>query len=421
MKKKATSRAAVTGLAALVGFMLSGAALGQEMEPAPVFQAADWVSGDLLQSDSFAIAPDVINDGILSHYTIMVDDDVLEVAGTHLPGVRLQELAAVEAMKQLEGTEQFRKAAKNSAKGPLSFAIDLVTSPIDTGRNVIDGVGMFFGSIGHSMFGDPSEEEECVLKTMIGFDAAKRGLAAEFNVDLYSSNRFLQDQLDDISWVTLAGGLGTKIALSFIPGTAGKVVKATSFSKGMTKLMITKTPAEFKSLNRDKLLSVGADLQLVEASLEHPIYSPTRKTFIVGALEQMEGAENRQALLDVALAAKTATDAYLWQRKAEMLTAYHVTVKPVVRLVQVVTDDGVLSASGKIVGMIPNDYVVWSDVVAERILGHSDRVAVATDQVVERSARELWFAGGFSDLARSNLEALGWNVVADAGGKLRLL
>ena len=246
----------------------------------------------------------------------MIGDEVLEVAGTELLDVRLQEMAAVETMKQLEGTEQFKKAAKTSAKGPLSFAKDLVTSPIDTGRNVIDGVGTFFGSIGHAMFGDPSEEEEGVLKTMIGFDAAKRGLAAEFNVDPYSSNRFLQDQLDEISWVTFAGGLGPKIAFSLIPGNAGKAVKATSFAGGMAKLVTTMTPAELKSLNRDKMLAMGAEPQLVEMFLEHPKYSPTRKTFIVGALEQMEGAGNRQALLDVALAAKTAADAYLWQRKA---------------------------------------------------------------------------------------------------------
>ena len=103
-----------------------------------------------------------------------------------------------------------------------------------------------------------------------------------------------------------------------------------------------------------------------------------------------------------------------------MLAAYHATVEPVARLVQVDTDVGVLSASGKIVGIIPNDYVAWTDVVAERILGRSDRVAAATDQVVERSARELWFARGVSDLARRNLEALDWDVVADAGDKLRL-
>ena len=258
------------------------------------------------------------------------------------------------------------------------------------------------------------------MKTMIGFDAAKRGLAAEFNVDPYSSNRFLQDQLDEISWVTFAGGLGPKIAFSFIPGTAGKVIKATSFSNGMTKLVITKTPAELKSLNRDKMLTMGAEPQLIEAFLEHSKYSPTRKTFIVGALEQMEGAENRQALLDVALAAKTAADAYLWQRKAEMLAAYHVTVEPVARLMQVVTDVGILSASGKIVGIIPNDYVAWTNEVAERALGRSERMAAATGQVVDRSARELWFARGVSDLARSNLEALDWNIVANAGDKLRL-
>ena len=235
----------------LAGLMLAGPMLAQEVEPAPVFQAVDWVNAEVLQSEGYEVAPEVTNDGILNHYTIMVGDEVLEVAGTDLLGVRLQEMAAVEAMKQLEGTEQFKKAAKSSAKGPLSFAKDLVTSPIDTGRNVIDGVGTFLGSIGHAMFGDPSEEEEGLLKTMIGFDAAKRGLAAEFNVDPYSSNRFLQDQLDEISWVTFAGGLGPKIAFSFIPGTAGKVIKATSFSNGMTKLVITKTPAELKSLNRE--------------------------------------------------------------------------------------------------------------------------------------------------------------------------
>lgn len=405
---------------AMAQAFLAAPMLAQEVEPAPVFQAADWVNPDLLQSESFAVAPEVINDGILNHYTIMVGDEVLEVAGTDLLELRLQEMAAIDLMQQLEGTEQFKKAAKSSAKGPLSFAKDMVTSPIDTGRNVIDGVGTFFGSIGHAMFGDPSDQEEGVLKTMIGFDAAKRGLAAQFGVDPYSSNHLLQDQLDEVSWVTFAGGIGPKIAFSFIPGTAGTVVKATSFSGGMAKLVTTRTPAELKSLNRDVMLGMGAEAQLVEAFLDHPKYSPTRKTFIVGALERMEGVENRGAFLDVALAAQTAADAYLWQRKAEMFAAYHANVEPVASLFQVVTDVGLLTANGKVIGMIPNDHVAWTEAVAERVLGRSDRVAAATDQVVDRSARELWFTRGVSDLARSNLEALDWNVVAEAGDKLRL-
>ena len=407
---------------AVAVFQVSLAALtsAQEVEPAPVFDAADWVTSDVLQSDGIRVAPEVTNDGILNHYTIQVGDEELVVTGTDFANLRLQEMAAIELMQQLEGTEQFKEAAKTSATGPLSFAKDMVTSPIDTGRNVVDGVGTFFGSIGHSMFGDPSEQEEGVLKTMIGFDAAKRGLAAQFGVDPYSNNRFLQEELDDISWVTFAGGIGPKLAFSFIPGTAGTVVKATSFSGGMAKLVTTMTPAELKSLNRDVMLAMGAEAQLVEAFLDHPKYSPTRKTFIVGALERMEGVENRGAFLDVALAAQTAADAYLWQRKAVMLAAYHINVEPAANLIQVVTDVGLLTASGKIIGMVPNDYVAWTDAVAERVLGRSDRAAAATDQVVDRSARELWFARGVSDLARSKLEALDWNVVAEAGDKLRL-
>ena len=411
------------GVCGAVGVLHMGwlaSAWAQEVEPSPVFEIADWVSADALQSDDFRLAPEVTNDGILNHYTILVGDDVLEVAGTDLLNLRLQEMAAIALMKQLEDTEQFKEAAKSSAKSPLSFAKDVVTSPIDTGRDVIDGVGTFFGSIGHAMFGDPSEQEEGVLKTIIGFDAAKRGLAAQFGVDPYSSNRLLQEQLDDISWVAFAGGIGPKLAFSFIPGNVGTVVQVTSFSDGMAKLVTTMTPSELKSLNRDVMLAMGVEPQLAEAFLEHPKYSPTRKTFIVGALERMEGVENRGAFLDVALAAQTAADAYLWQRKAEMLAAYHVNIEPVSSLIQVVTDVGSLTQSGKIVAMVPSDYLAWTNVVAERVLGRSDRAAAATDQVTERSARELWFARGVSDMARSNLETLDWNVVAEAGDRLRL-
>ena len=83
------------------------------------------------------------------------------------------------------------------------------------------------------------------------------------------------------------------VGFAAIGGVASTVLGTTKFSNGMSKLIADKTPAELKDYNEEKLLAMGVHESLAGVFLEHPHYSPSLKTYLVGSLEQMTNVNNR--------------------------------------------------------------------------------------------------------------------------------
>ena len=265
--------------------IMAGPALAQTgtFDQPVTFQAAELLPNEVLSGPNFRVQGAVENDGVVNRYRVETQDGLLVIDGTDRLLVRVREIQALARMREVERTEVFKKGLINAAKAPIHLAKGLVTQPVDTISNVATGVGKFFGSVGHSLFGGRSEEEEGVLKTALGFDAIKRQFAYEFGVDPYSRYEPLQDRLTDLSWTAFAGGVPIKVAFGAIPGPTGAVLSGSSFANGVSQLVRDKTPAELKKINGRKLASMGLPSALIDQFLEHPQYSPTRKTFIVSS------------------------------------------------------------------------------------------------------------------------------------------
>ncbi len=265
--------------------IMAGPALAQTgtFDQPVTFQAAELLPNEVLSGPNFRVQEAVENDGVVNRYRVESQDGLLVVDGTDRLLVRVREIEALARMREVEQTDVFKKGLTNAAKAPIHLAKGLVTQPVDTISNVATGVGKFFGSVGQSLFGGRSEEEEGVLKTALGFDAIKRQFAYEFGVDPYSRYEPLQDRLTDLSWTAFAGGVPIKVAFGAIPGPTGTVLSGSSFANGVSQLVRDKTPAELKKINGRKLAGMGLSPALIDQFLEHPQFSPTKKTFIVSS------------------------------------------------------------------------------------------------------------------------------------------
>jgi len=284
---------------------------------------------------------------------------------------------------------------------------------------VVQGTGQFFKGIGHSLFGGGSEQEETVVGATLGTAAAKRAFAAEFQVDPYADNPPMQSRLTDLSWTAFAGGLATSVAMDAVAGdgTVGIALTVTSFAAGMNELIYDTPPAELKTLNGDKLTAMGVAPEISSAFLEHANYSPTRKTYITGALEQMSGVEDRGVFVDSAVLCNNVPDTFLWQRAAEMMAGYHTNVAPATRVVRAGTWPLLQTADGKLLFIAPNDYFAWT----EDLEREADESGVfVADQLPGVTSKELWLSGAISPLARQNLEQAGWVVNENTADQLRL-
>jgi hypothetical protein len=399
----------------VISMTATGLAEAQTYEAPPTFRASDILAPDMVSGPHHKIAETVENDGVLNRYQVETPQGPLTVVGTDRLMIRLHEVEALQQMEEVKRGDVFVEALKNSAKAPLELAKGLIT---DTGQTISDvgkGAGDFFDSVGHSLFGSPSEEEAGTIETVVGYDAIKRKFAYEFGVDPYTNYEALQERLIELSRAALLGGITTKVAFAAIPNRAASItLRATSFSEGMRKLVRDTSPAELKQINAEKLAEMGVDDSVSELFLDHPHYSPTKKTYIVNALDQMTGAADRGIFLKRAALAPDEQMAFLMQRMAELMLSYHTTVAPAKRMVPAGRLVFLQRADGVAVGVVPLDHIIWRQTTAKRFA----EMGAALDGIEGTTGKELWVEGTVSELFRENLTSQGWVIQEKARDKL---
>ena len=399
----------------VISMTATGLAEAQTYEAPPTFRASDILAPDMVSGPHHKIAETVENDGVLNRFQVETPQGPLTVVGTDRLMIRLHEVEALQQMEEVKRGDVFVEALKNSAKAPLELAKGLIT---DTGQTISDvgkGAGDFFDSVGHSLFGSPSEEEAGTIETVVGYDAIKRKFAYEFGVDPYTNYEALQERLIELSRAALLGGITTKVAFAAIPNRAASItLRATSFSEGMRKLVRDTSPAELKQINAEKLAEMGVDDSVSELFLDHPHYSPTKKTYIVNALDQMTGAADRGIFLKRAALAPDEQMAFLMQRMAELMLSYHTTVAPAKRMVPAGRLVFLQRADGVAVGVVPLDHIIWRQTTAKRIA----EMGAALDGIEGTTGKELWVEGTVSELFRENLTSQGWVIQEKARDKL---
>ncbi len=396
----------VTGLiAGLCSISLLAIETAESAEPLPIFQTSAILVGERLAGADFRVGATARNDGFLNHFSVTVDGEVHDVAGNALMRVRLAELAALEKMEQIKRSDVYIKAVKNAALSPLHAVKNLVTSPAQTVKAIGSGVGTFFRGVGHSLFGGRSEQEDNVLKTMVGLDGAKRKFAYQFGIDPYTSFPPVRERLNEIAWAGVAGNLTLSAAFSAIPGPASGALKGTKLAEGMRKVLRDNTPAELKKINQRKLAGMGVSASIAELFLEHPKFSPTQKTLLVDALSRVP-ADNRGAFIQRAVLVQDETMAFFMRRWAEMIAAYHQRVARVSRIVRLGKMPIAQRKDGVIVATLPIDHLAWSETIARR---HGTNMQ-SISSIPGVTGGEIWIEGTISKQARNALEAQKWVV-----------
>jgi hypothetical protein len=374
----------------------------------PVFRTSDLLPPDALEGPDHEIYPYVYNDGINNIYELDTTHGPLKAESTALLNIRLNELDALQKLEKAKRTTSYAKALANAAAGPLRLTRDLIIRPVSTVSGVVTGVGSYFRNIGYSIYGSKSEQEGGFVKEAIMFSNAKRMVAGRVGVDPYSSYQPLQERLNSISWAAYAGGITTSVLFMGIPGTTGTAISGTNFGSQMNERILTTAPADLKKLNAKLLEGMGVHKSVSRVFLDHPKYSPTRTTYVVGALELMDSVADRSIFIERASLAQDESVAFYFEQQAELMAGYRENVASVARFVEVGGLPFLQTKEGTIVGVFPCDHIVWTEDVAARAYGNTAK-AVKT-LYPDATGKELWFEGTVSTMARENLEQMGWKV-----------
>jgi hypothetical protein len=307
-------------------------------------------------------------------------------------------------LEEIERSDAFKDAVKDTAGGMVEGGKSLVTSPVETTKGAVKGMGRWLGNVGKSVTSDDPHQEN-VLKTALGHDAVKRGYAIEMGVDPYTDFEPFQERLGVVARAATAGGLvmsvGADVATS---GTmAGTVVTVTSMA-GMKEILKDEPPATLTRINRKKLEKMGIEKVDIDALLKNYNYTPAEMTLMVEALNRMGNIKGRDIFVTHATAAPDRMIARYMQQYAEMLANY-TTGKEPGDIVTIGNDAWLKTRSGKLVGAFPIDYLAWTAEVegAER--------EVSADSATQGvKGKELLIEGQVDPAARKALEARGWKV-----------
>jgi hypothetical protein len=402
----------------LFTLICTGLAIGATNYEAPKERrASEVLPPNLISGPHFRVRDQVMPDGYMYRFTVDSDYGTFPVTGEYGLRKLIREIQAIAALKKVGKGQAVVEGVKDKGKETLEFGANLVAAPVETLTSVPKGVAKLFDNIASGIQNPREPARNPRRQELLKVSDAKRKIAYDLGVDVYSSNRALQNELDSLGKAQALGSLGVSVAMPYGSGTAVGLGTMSRTAGEVRQLLRDESPNGLRNLNERVLLAMGVDRSLVERFLQHSAFTPRHDTVIVACLEKLSGAKGRDAFIRFALQAGDEDSANFFQNMTEILAAYHQTVSPIQEIVVA----GVLfarAANGTVLIPFPLDYGVWT-VRAER--------AVKNSLAGYKAARpgpatfELWVTGTVSPLARQQLQAQGIKVVENVDRRIALM
>jgi hypothetical protein len=380
-------------------------------------RASEVLPPNLRSGPHFKVQDRVAADGYMLRFTVNSDYGTFPVTGEYGLRKLIKEIQAIAALKKTSKGEAFVKGVSGKAQETVEFGVNLAADPGRTLASVPQGVAKLFDNIATSVQKPSEPRRDSVGQQLLQVSDAKRKLAYDLGVDVYSSNRVLQHELDGVSKAQALGSLGVSVAIPYGGGTVVGLSRMSQTAGEVNRLLRDESPSGLRNINERKLQAMGVDQGLTERFLNHTQLSPRHKTVIVASLEKLSQARGREAFINFALNAHDEDSANFIQNMAEILAAYQQMVSPI----QEITAPGNIlarAANGTVLIPFPLDYGVWT-VKAERVVKNT----LAGYKTATRSQPkfELWVTGAVSPLARRQLEAQGIKVTEHVDRRIGMM
>ena len=372
---------------------------------------------ELAKGPRYAVREPVVADGYMYHYQVVSDFGPFEVTGTGALRKLAREIWAIGELRQITGSEVFLKALKDQAAKPLTFAKNVITKPGETLSGVPKGVGRLFSNSSTSVSNtlDPSQESR--TKELLQVGAFKREYAGRYDVDPYSSNKVLQEELDKIGKAGAYGLWTASVGTMPISGTAGAVISVTGLSQSFNNLLKNEPPARIRNVNETKLQQMGVAPDLTKRFLDHNAYTPRHDMLLVDSLSRITGATGRDAYLNASLAASDEVEANFFVNMAQLMRGYHETQGPITAITMIEALTVAQTRSGTALIPFALDYGVWT-ANADKLSRHL-KANYRPDGF--NGKFELWVTGTLSPTAKQELQGRGFTVVENAGGRFEIV
>jgi hypothetical protein len=365
----------------------------------------------------YTVTDPVMADGYMYQFKVKSPYGPYDVTGTGALRKLEHEIWAIGQLRQITKSEAFLKSLKDQAGKPIVFVKDAVTKPGETLVGIPKGVGRLLSNATTAISSTRDPSQDSAAKEILLVGSFKRDYATRFDVDPYSSNKVLQEELDKIGKAAALGSWTASAAMMPISGPAGAAISATSLSKSFNNVLKNEPPPRIRVINEEKLKEMGIAPDIAKVYLDHEVYTPRQDLILVDSLHRLGTATGREAYLSAAMAAVDEVEANFFVNMAQILRGYHEKQGPITGITMVGPIALAQTKSGAVVIPFALDYGVWT--------ANADKVS----QELKTSYRapgfngtfEFWVTGTLSARGKQELQARGFTVVEQVGSRIDIV
>jgi hypothetical protein len=379
------------------------------------YPAAQVLPKELVRGPHFQTLSPVAADGYMYRVNVQSDYGPFDVTGIGALRKLVREIGAIAKLREIKASKAFASAVKDSASGPLSFAKNLITHPVDTATGVPKGAYKLMEDTADVVTSEKNPSDDPAYKKVALVSGRKREYAAQLGVDVYSSNPVLQKELNAVGWAAAVGNLTVSAALLPVGGTAGAVVSATRWSNALDEYVKTEPASRLRIIAEGKLTDAGISADLAKRFVNQTRFTPRQYVILAESLTKLGPgpSRGREAFLEAAINAQDEVEANFFASAAQILRGYHEAVSPIGEIRMSARVPVARAGNGTVVVPIPVDFLMWSPALEQR----SQAVTSATGP----GKVEAWLTGTASPLAKRRLAERGIVVVDRVGQRFELV
>jgi hypothetical protein len=407
---------------ALVGLLTSARLLAQPVisyETSGTHRPADALPKELVKGPRWEVQSPVVSDGYLFRSKVKSDYGPFKVTGVGALRKLVVEIGAIAQLKEIKASKAFTTAVADSATGPFRFAKNLILHPADTLSGVPKGAYKLVEDVGETVGTERNPSDDPAYKKALLVSGRKREYAAQLGVDVYSSNKVLQEELNSVGWAAAVGNLAVSAALMPVGGGAGATVTTVRWSTAINDYLKVEPASRLKIIAEEKLTAAGISAELARRFVNQPHFTPRHYVIIAESLAALGAApaRGRDLFLETALGADDEVDANFYAAVAQILRGYHATVSPVTEIRRLGRLAIAHASNGHSVVPLPVDYLTWTEAVDKRSreLAAAHRERGASGQV------QIWLTGTASKPALRQLADRHLAVIEDARRRVEIL
>ncbi len=319
----------------------------------------------------------------------------------------LHEIEVIEQVRKGLAGSGFTEGAVDSVVATGEGVKNLVTNPIESGKNIGAAAGKLGRRVG-GVFRSKEEGEKTSFSEKV-FGGSQREIAVELGVDVYTRNPKLQKILADMAQSRM-GGKGVAAVGKFLLPIAGLVsaaVTAGGVNSAADQFVNTKSKGDLFSANQKALEEMGFSARDIRIFLNKSFYTPREVTYIRFYLERLKGAAGYQEIFRRAVQCMNPWEAREILYAAEMAAETASSKKGLLRIYS--TEAGIALEDGtNFIFLAPYDFLDAGE-AGKKVLS----LAEALKALKPFAHAEILVAGqpapGFiQEAARLKMDVKGW-------------